>query len=194
MRRAIPALLALALSLTACQSTTQTASSPVHPALSAAPAMSPVQTPAVAMTAGFKVSDVQEAEKVYREFLTAYWKMSGTAPRDQSAAGLQTYLDDPLLLSVKAAVKFQVEEGITASPASGRILSLSPKESESYEDSVVALEACTDERGITFRRADGASKRGRLVRELAFFHVDAHGDMKYFANRSLKEINKCLGS
>ena len=74
MSRAIPLTLALALTATlalaACQSPSGSAGPPpgaaVTPRATGTPAASP--SPSVAMTAGFKVSDVQEAEKVYREF------------------------------------------------------------------------------------------------------------------------------
>ncbi len=72
--KTVGAVLAIALSTAGCQATTP-AGGAQPPMLTASPSpeLSTSPTPSEAMTAGFKVSDVQEAERVYREFIESFW-------------------------------------------------------------------------------------------------------------------------
>lgn len=192
MRRAIPALLALALSLTACQSTTQTASPPVHPASSAAaPLETAAPTPSVAMTAGFKVSDVQEAEKVYREFYATLLDAQRKGGAESLPPSLARLLEPPASTYIEALLKSDYEEGARLTSPQNGVLTLIPAEGHHRGDSLVAIRACADDQHLRFRRSDGATAKGHLTLNYAYLHRSATGRLVIFDTTTTRDPSPC---
>lgn len=192
MRRAIPALLALALSLTACQSTTQTASPPVHPASSAAaPLETPAPTPSVAMTAGFKVSDVQEAEKVYREFYAAFLNVQRAGGAAELPPSLAQYLDKPATTVIAASLKADHDQGVRLVSREDGVVDVIPAEGRSAAGSIVALRSCADGRPLVFSRQDGATTKGKVTLNFLYFHRTAANRLVIFATQSTRDTTSC---
>ena len=191
MRRAIPALLALALSLTACQSTTQTASSPVTAASSATSPVTPAPTPSVAMTAGFKVSDVQEAEKVYREFYAALLGAQRKGGAASLPPALAKLLEPPASTYIAALLKSDFEDGTRLTSPHNGVLTLIPAEGHYRGDSLVAIRACADDQHLRFKRSDGATAKGHLTLNYAYFHRSATGRLVIFDTTTTRDSSPC---
>ena len=185
--------LALAVAMSGCQSTRISASAPTHTsAPNVSVASTPASTPSEAMAAGFKVSDVQEAERVYRKFITTYWLLSANGSSPNESEALLTLTDPPFKPSVEAALKFQREEGIIVTQGQGSVIFVRPAIAKEVLDSIVALDVCTDERKLLLRRADGRTKWGLVHREIAYFHRSPEGSLKYFANQIREDTAECL--
>jgi len=196
MRRAIPRALALALlavlPLTGCQKSSPSATGPTDEATSSATADrvgSP--TPNVAMTAGFKVSDVQEAEKVYREFYSAFLEAERAGGALTLPPPLVRVVEPPARANVEALLKSDFEEGVRLSSKEDGSLRLAPAKGFARGDSVVALRACADGRGLRYVRADGASTTGRVTLNYAYFHRNSRGVLAIFQTNSSRDTSPC---
>ncbi len=197
MQRRTPRLLGLALALavamSGCQSTRMSASAPTHTSSpNGSVASTPASTPSEAMTAGFKVSDVQEAERVYRKFIRDYWQTIAHGSSATESEILLASLDVPFRSTLETALTFQREQGIFVSSGQANVIYVRPANDKRFSDSVVSLDVCTDERRMTFGRSDGATKRGRVVRDIAYFHRNSQGALRYFANQDIEDTAKCL--
>lgn len=196
MRRAIPRALALALlavlPLTGCQKSTPTATGPTD----AAPAGTTADivgspAPSVAMTAGFKVSDVQEAEKVYREFYSALLATQRAGGAKSLPPALEQYLDKPASLYIEALLKSDYDEGARLVSKQDGKLTLTPAVGHQRQDSTVAIRACTDDRALIFTRADGATAKGGISLNYAYLHRDPAGSLVIFDTTTSSDTSQC---
>lgn len=197
MRRATPLTLALALSvafsLSGCRNSTQSAASPpsasVVPTASASSTGSP--TPSVAMTAGFKVSDVQEAEEVYREFYAAFMDAERVGGSSTLSPALAKLLERPARSNVEAILKSDHDEGVRLTSAENGQLKVTPAAGHSRGDSLVALQACADGTKLQYVRGDGASARGRVTLNYVYFHRNSLGNLTIFDTTSTRDVSPC---
>lgn len=184
--------LALAVAMSGCQSTRMSASAPTHTSSpNVSVASTPASTPSEAMTAGFKVSDVQEAERVYRGFYSTLAGIQRTGGAPKLPHALDEFLDEPANSYIEAMLRSEYERGVKLSSSEDGSLTLVPAEGKQRTDSVVALRACADESQLVYVRSDGATLNGHQTLNYIYLHRSQDGHLSIFDTTTTSDVSAC---